>query len=162
MDATLRHLVQAAATLVDARYAAEGVLGAGGMLDDFVQLGIDDQTRALIGPLPTGHGPLGVPVEELGPLRLPEPARHGASVGFPPQHPPNAQPAGRADPGRRPGLRRLYLTEKTDEGVGIPDSAARSGLRNLHRRADGAGAAPSRSAEQTAAQPTSSGPRPFR
>jgi len=64
------------------------VLGAGGMLDDFVKLGIDDQTRALIGPLPTGHGPLGVPVEELGPLRLPEPLRHGASVGFPPQHPP--------------------------------------------------------------------------
>ena len=45
VDATLRHLVRAAATLVDARYAAIGVLGAGGMLDDFVQLGIDDQTR---------------------------------------------------------------------------------------------------------------------
>ena len=89
MDATLPARTRwRKATLVDARYAAEGVLGAGGMLDDFVQLGIDDQTRALIGPLPTGHGPLGVPVEELGPLRLPEPARHGASVGFPPQHPP--------------------------------------------------------------------------
>jgi hypothetical protein len=43
VDATLRHLVRAAVTLVDARDAAMGVLGAGGMLEDFVQLGIDER-----------------------------------------------------------------------------------------------------------------------
>ena len=43
VDATLPHLVRAAVTLVDARDAAIGVLGAGGMLEDFVQLGIDER-----------------------------------------------------------------------------------------------------------------------
>ena len=60
LDATLRQIVQAAIELVDARYGALGVLGEDGMLVEFVHAGIDDATRELIGPLPTGHGVLGV------------------------------------------------------------------------------------------------------
>lgn len=64
LDATLRRIVQAAIELVDARYGARGVLAPNGMLAEFVHVGIDDETREKIGPLPTGHGVLGVVIEE--------------------------------------------------------------------------------------------------
>ena len=67
----------------------------------------------MIGPRPTGHGLLGSPVEELAPLRLPDLSRHAASVRFPPQHLPDAQPAGGADPVAGRVYGRLYLTEMT-------------------------------------------------
>jgi hypothetical protein len=45
-------------------------------------------TREHIGPLPTGHGVLGVVIETARPLRLDDLALHPASVVFPAHHPP--------------------------------------------------------------------------
>ena len=70
LDETLRRIVHAAIDLVDARYGALGVLDEGGMLGEFVHVGIDDETRERIGPLPTGHGVLGVVIGDAKPLRL--------------------------------------------------------------------------------------------
>jgi hypothetical protein len=64
LDSTLRQIVQAAIELVDARYGALGVIGPDGSLTEFVNVGIDDATRELIGPLPTGRGVLGVVIED--------------------------------------------------------------------------------------------------
>src|SRR5688572_7338537 len=44
LDATLRKIVEAATTLVDARYGALGVLREGGGLAAFIHVGIDDET----------------------------------------------------------------------------------------------------------------------
>lgn len=88
LDQTLRRIVNAAMNLVDARYGALGVLGADGQLVEFVNSGIDDVTRELIGDLPTGRGVLGVVIDEAKPLRLEDLSTHPSSVGFPPNHPP--------------------------------------------------------------------------
>jgi len=112
LDETLRRIVRAAVDLVDARYGALGVLGADGMLSEFVHVGIDDTTRQLIGPLPTGHGVLGVVLEDPKPLRLPDLSRHPASVGFPADHPPMSTFLGVPIRARGEVFGRLYLTEK--------------------------------------------------
>jgi signal transduction histidine kinase len=112
LDATLRRIVQAAIDLVDARYGALGVLAPNGMLSRFVYVGIDDETRELIGPLPAGHGVLGVVIEEGKPLRLDDLAEHPASVGFPANHPPMRTFLGAPIRARGEVFGRLYLTEK--------------------------------------------------
>ena len=114
LDSTLKHIVNAATQLVGARYGALGVLDEQNMLGQFVYSGIDDPTSALIGPLPTGHGLLGVVIEEQSPLRLLDLAQHPASAGFPAHHP--AMTTFLGVPVRAHGAvyGRLYLTEKLD------------------------------------------------
>ncbi len=112
LDSTLRKLVRSATELVGARYGALGVLGADGMLSEFVHAGIDDATRDLIGPLPTGHGVLGVVIEEDKPLRLEHISTHPASIGFPAHHPPMDSFIGVPVRARGAVFGRLYLTEK--------------------------------------------------
>jgi signal transduction histidine kinase len=123
LDATLRQIVQAAVDLVDARYGALGVLGEDGMLTQFVPVGIDDATRTLIGPLPTGHGVLGVVLEDTKPLRLAELSQHPASAGFPPHHPPMGTFLGVSIRAHGEVFGRLYLTEKNN-GHGFTDDDA--------------------------------------
>lgn len=115
LDATLRQVVQAAIDLADARYGALGVLGDDGLLSQFVHRGIDDTTRDLIGALPTGHGLLGVVIDEGKPLRLGDLSTHPASAGFPPNHPSMRTFLGVPIRGRGEQVYgRLYLTEKTN------------------------------------------------
>src|SRR3990170_5542963 len=82
LDAVLQKIVEAAAALTGARYAALGVIdGSGRGLERFLTTGIDAKTRARIGDLPRGLGILGVLITEAEPLRLggppppPRPAR---------------------------------------------------------------------------------------
>ncbi|WP_028924210.1 GAF domain-containing protein [Pseudonocardia acaciae] len=118
LDATLHRIVEAAMSLVDARYGALGVLGDDGGQDgrlvDFIYSGIDDATRELIGDLPTGHGVLGVVIEENKPLRLDSLSDHPSSVGFPASHPPMRSFLGVPVRARGKVYGRLYLTEKRD------------------------------------------------
>nr|WP_307722926.1 GAF domain-containing protein [Gandjariella thermophila] len=116
LDTTLRQVVRAAMELVDARYGALGVLGEDGRLTRFVYEGIDEPTRELIGQLPTGHGVLGVVIEEGKPLRLDNIADHPASVGFPEHHPPMRGFLGVPIRARGEVFGRLYLTEKRGSG----------------------------------------------
>jgi hypothetical protein len=83
-----RRLVEAAADLVDARYGALGVLGAGGGLSRFLHVGLAEETRSRMAPLPEGKGLLGQLILEPRPLRLDDLGVHEASVGFPANHPP--------------------------------------------------------------------------
>lgn len=112
LESTLQQIVHAGIGLVGAQYGALGVLDANGMLSQFVYEGIDDETREMIGPLPTGHGVLGVIIEEGKPLRLEELARHPSSVGFPAGHPPMHTFLGVPIRARGEVFGRLYLTEK--------------------------------------------------
>src|SRR5438046_10438843 len=71
LEALLRRLVEAAAELTGARYAALGVIDASGSeLEQFVTHGIEDGLRAEIGSPPRGRGILGGLIREAQPLRL--------------------------------------------------------------------------------------------
>jgi signal transduction histidine kinase len=109
---TLRRIVELAADLADARYAALGVLGPHGGLAEFHTVGIDAQTHARIGDLPRGHGILGFVIQQPRPLRLPDLSRHPASAGFPPDHPPMNAFLGVPIRVRDAVFGNLYLTEK--------------------------------------------------
>lgn len=83
----LRHVVESAVTLVDARYGALGVIGDDGGLSNFITTGVSPETIAAIGDLPEGRGILGRLVVDPVPLRLADLSEHVDSVGFPPNHP---------------------------------------------------------------------------
>ena len=86
----LQQIVGAARDLLGARYAALGVLGPDGELEQFVHVGLDDELVAKIGELPKGRGILGLLISEPVPIRLADLSAHPASAGFPPGHPPMA------------------------------------------------------------------------
>src|SRR5207237_885208 len=89
LDALLQRLVEAAAELTGARYAALGVIDrSGSQLERFLTTGIDGETHAAIGDLPRGRGILGALIRDARPLRLHDLKDDQRSVGFPPNHPP--------------------------------------------------------------------------
>jgi signal transduction histidine kinase len=129
LDAVLQRLVEAAAELTGARYAALGVLDpSGSQLERFVTSGLDDETRAAIGDLPRGRGILGVLIQEPEPLRLHDLHDDPRSVGFPPNHPPMSSFLG--VPVRLRGVvyGNLYLTEKDGGADFDADDEAAVGL----------------------------------
>ncbi|PPJ30964.1 histidine kinase [Nocardia nova] len=109
---TLRTIVHAAISLVDAQYGALGVRGHDEHLQQFVYEGIDEPTRRLIGDLPEGHGVLGVLFTQPAPIRLEDLAQHPSSVGFPAHHPPMRTFLGVPVHIRNEIFGNLYLTEK--------------------------------------------------
>jgi len=113
VDALLHRIVEAAAELTGARYAALGVIDANGSeLEQFVTHGIADDLRAEIGELPRGRGILGVLIREARVLRLHDLADDPRSVGFPPGHPPMHSFLGVPILVRGVAYGNLYLTEK--------------------------------------------------
>jgi signal transduction histidine kinase len=113
LEALLHRLVETAAELTGARYAALGVIDATGTeLEQFITHGIDTDTRATIGSLPRGRGILGVLIRDAEPLRLHNLAEDPRSVGFPPAHPPMRSFLGVPILLRGVAYGNLYLTEK--------------------------------------------------
>jgi two-component system, NarL family, sensor histidine kinase DevS len=112
-ERVLRHVLEAARELTGARYAALGVLDdAKRELERFLFVGIDDETRARIGPLPRGHGILGELIRDPKPLRLAAIADHPRSYGFPANHPPMTTFLGVPVMIRGEVYGNLYLAEK--------------------------------------------------
>ncbi|GAA2121693.1 sensor histidine kinase [Nocardioides bigeumensis] len=118
LDGVLSRIVTIAGTLVDARYAALGVLSSGDArrLRTFVHHGMPDEVVVKIGDLPEGHGLLGLIIDRPEPLRLHEIAAHPASYGFPPNHPPMSSFLGVPVRIRDQVFGNLYLTEKEGGG----------------------------------------------
>ena len=113
LDALLQQLVEKAALLTSARYAALGVIDqTGGALERFLTTGIDPETHAAIGELPKGRGILGVLIREATPLRLADISTDPRSVGFPPNHPPMRTFLGVPIVLRGVAYGNLYLSEK--------------------------------------------------
>jgi signal transduction histidine kinase len=116
LDALLQRLVETAAELTEARYAALGVIDRTGTeLERFVTTGIDPQTHAAIGDLPRGKGILGVLIRDTVTLRLHDLSEDPRSVGFPAHHPPMRTFLGVPVLLRGVAYGNLYLTEKADE-----------------------------------------------
>jgi signal transduction histidine kinase len=118
LDGLLERIVQIAASLADAEYAALGVLGAGRehRLRTFVHHGMSPVQVHEIGDLPTGHGLLGLIIDRPEPLRLHDIAEHPESFGFPPHHPPMKSFLGVPVRIRDQVFGNLYLTEKRGGG----------------------------------------------
>lgn len=113
LEQVLHSIVEAAAILVDAKYAALGVIGPDGRrLSAFHTVGVTEEQIAEIGPFPEGHGILGELIRHPHPLRLARISGHPASYGFPPGHPPMNSFLGVPIRVRDQVFGNLYLTEK--------------------------------------------------
>ena len=122
LHATLERIAAGAAELVDAKYAALGVVAPSGHgLSDFIHVGIDADTAARIGDLPAGLGILGALIDRPEPLRLTDLATDPRSAGFPPHHPPMTSFLGEPIRVRGEVFGNLYLTEKTGGGAFTPE-----------------------------------------
>ena len=113
LDALLQRIVETAAELTGARYAALGVIDKSGhALERFLTTGVDAETHSAIGDLPRGRGILGVLIREAQTLRLHDIADDPRSVGFPRKHPPMRTFLGVPILLRGVAYGNLYLTEK--------------------------------------------------
>ena len=116
LPVVLRQIVAAARDLVGARYAALGVLGRDGELEQFVHAGMDEELVGRIGELPRGQGILGLLIRQPVPLRLADLSGHPASAGFPPGHPPMTGFLGVPVRIGEEVFGNLYLTERSRGG----------------------------------------------
>jgi signal transduction histidine kinase len=114
LPAVLRRIVAAACELVDARYGALGVLSPAGGLEEFVTVGVDEETAARIGHLPEGKGLLGALIDDPRPVRLRRIDSDPRSVGFPEHHPPMSSFLGVPVRVRAEVFGNLYLTRNDD------------------------------------------------
>jgi signal transduction histidine kinase len=113
IEAVLDRLLEIAAELTGAQYAALGVLDADRVeLARFITRGIDEETHRAIGDLPRGRGILGVLIREPRPLRLEDVTTDPRSYGFPVHHPPMHTFLGVPVTIRGEAWGNLYLTEK--------------------------------------------------
>jgi len=113
LDGVLQRIVEAAALVTGAQYAALGVIDpTGTSLERFITHGIDEETRRVIGDLPRGRGVLGALITDSETLRLHDLAEDPRSVGFPPGHPPMKTFLGTPIVLRGVAYGNLYLTEK--------------------------------------------------
>lgn len=113
LEAVLQKLVETAAALTGASYAALGVLDPPGQrLERFVTTGVSPEAHRAIGELPTGRGILGVLIRDAQPLRLRDLGDDPRSVGFPPGHPTMRSFLGVPVVLRGVAYGNLYLTEK--------------------------------------------------
>lgn len=112
-DAVLIQALEVSRELTGARYAAMGILDEDkNGLARFLTVGIDQEARARIGPLPRGHGILGELIRNPRPLRLAHISEHPRSYGFPVEHPPMETFLGVPVMIRGEVYGNLYLTEK--------------------------------------------------
>jgi signal transduction histidine kinase len=117
LDRVLQRIVEVAARVVQARYGALGVADPDGYLTEFVTTGLSPHERELLGPLPRGHGLLGVLIREGRPLRVPAIGHDPRRVGFPPNHPPMTSLLGVPIRARGRVVGDLYLADK----IGAPE-----------------------------------------
>jgi signal transduction histidine kinase len=120
LDAVLDRVVFSACGLVDARYGALGVIderSSDGRLSSFVHHGMDDETVARLGDLPTGKGLLGQLIRDPRVLRLDDLRRHPAASGLPEGHPPMGSFIGAPIRVWGDVFGNLYVTEKRGGGT---------------------------------------------
>lgn len=81
----LRRVVEAAVSLVGAKYGALGVLGGDGRLEEFIPVGMSPEAASAIGESPTGL--LGAVIDAGATIRLEDVAGDDRASGFWPHHP---------------------------------------------------------------------------
>jgi signal transduction histidine kinase len=112
VDDVLQVIVDQVRQLVGADYAALGTVHGHGVIERFITSGMSRETRAAIGPLPRGHGFLGLIIEENRTFRIPDIAVDPRRHGFPPHHPPMHSFLGVPITVKGHSVGNLYLTDK--------------------------------------------------
>lgn len=116
LGSTLQTLVDTARDIVDARYAALGVLDAtGDHFAQFVTSGVPEDLQARLGRAPCGQGLLGVMIRNPQPMRLQDLQHHPQAAGLPEGHPQMHTMLGVPIIARGRLFGNLYLTEKQHE-----------------------------------------------
>jgi len=116
IEVVLREIVEAAVSLVDARYGAMGVIGEGGRLAEFIPVGVTEEEIAGIHHWPEGRGLLGALITDPKPMRIANLGKHVLSSGFPDGHPPMRTFLGVPIRVRNEVYGNLYMTEKKGGG----------------------------------------------
>jgi GAF domain-containing protein len=127
LDDVLQTLVDSAREVINARYAALGVLDSSGMsLQRFLHSGIDAQTVSKIGRWPTGGGTLAIMLRDVRTIRLRD--LQDDSPSRPPGAPSvrrvserasvHAVTVGRPDPYRQPSVRQP-VSDREDRSRGV-------------------------------------------
>lgn len=130
LPVVLRRIVEAAREVAGARYAALGVIGADGLLEQFVHTGMEAAAVAAIGQLPRGRGVLGAVIAHPDPIRLRRISDDPRSSGFPDGHPPMTSFLGVPIRAHDVVFGNLYLTDRadgldfTDEDVELVEALA--------------------------------------
>lgn len=137
LAAVLRRIVETASEVIDARYAALGVISDSGTLREFVYTGLSLAEAEAIGPLPVGRGLLGTLIDDPRPVRLEHLSADPRSVGFPPNHPKMDSFLGVPVHVGDATYGNLYLTEKRGGAFTAEDEA----LAKLFASAAGAAVA---------------------
>ena len=131
VDEVLQVIVDQVRPLVGAQYAALGIVDSRGVIERFITSGLSDEARARIGPLPRGHGFLGLIIQENASFRIPDINTDERRYGFPPNHPPMTSFLGVPVTVKGRSVGNLYLTNKhdavefTEADQGIVESFAR-------------------------------------
>jgi signal transduction histidine kinase len=112
LERVLQLIVDRVRELAPAQYAALGIMGADGMLEEFITSGISQERRRRIGPLPHGHGLLGLIVRENRSFRIRDIATDPRRYGFPTHHPPMHSFLGVPVRIRGRSIGNFYLTNK--------------------------------------------------
>lgn len=123
LDVVLHNVVESACELAHARYGALGVIGTDGGLEQFIHVGIDDETARRIGHLPEGKGLLGALITDPRPIRLRHMSDDSRSTGFPPNHPPMDSFLGVPIHVRGEVFGNLYLSNSDGGEFGTEDEA---------------------------------------
>jgi nitrate/nitrite-specific signal transduction histidine kinase len=87
LETVLQKVVDQATSLIGARYGALSLPGPERGIDELITSGLSPEERERLGPLPKGHGLLGVVLERGTPLRLTDVQADPRSVGMPQGHP---------------------------------------------------------------------------
>lgn len=115
LELLLHQLAELARQLVDAQYAAVGVLDEERNLLDFIPVGMSDDEVTTIGSLPQGKGLLGVLRHTNQSIRLIDLKLDPRSVGFPANHPNMASFLGVPIWNKDVQVGQIYLTNKIGE-----------------------------------------------
>jgi len=114
LDHLLYRIAQTACEQSGAQYAALGVFGENGELQQFITVGLtDDEVRRIDHP-PVGKGLLGALRDVEDPLRVAVIQDHPSSVGFPAGHPKMTSFLGVPIRAGERQLGQIYLTNKND------------------------------------------------
>lgn len=132
LNTVLRRIVDLAAELAGARYAALGIPGPDGELTSFLTSGMSEADGTLIGHPPHGLGILGLLLAEPRTIRLADLTTHPAAVGFPENHPPMRSFLGVPIIARGQVVGNLYLTEKRFGGEFSDEDARLVELLSRH------------------------------
>jgi PAS domain S-box-containing protein len=128
----LQRIVEVARHLTRSRYAALGILGEDGLIDQFLTSGISETEREAIGELPRGHGLLGVLIKEGRPIRIANIGADPRSVGFPPNHPLMITLLGMPILYRGHIVGDLYLTDKENGDLWTDEDEWLTSLLSSH------------------------------